>query len=113
MRNFHGLLQGNHMETTLIPNGSCGVLQHRMDIRTEFRRIYRRFLPLLGPKTVLQEIGQAALRLPVDLGCRQIQRITIKFLHILRLDRPQRVTSLTKYSFILFRQSKTFRLLLL
>ena len=55
------------MEAPHIPDAPGGIFQHRVDIGAEFRRVDGGFLPLLGPEAIFQEIGQAALRLPVDL----------------------------------------------
>ena len=50
-----------------------------MDIGSEFRRVDGGFLPLLHPKAILEEVGQAALRLPVDLRGGKIQRRAVEF----------------------------------
>ncbi len=69
------------MEAPHVPDAPGGVLQHRVDIGAEFRRVDGRLLPLPGPKAVLQEIGETALGLSVDLGSGQIQSFAVKPLH--------------------------------
>ena len=49
-----------------------------MDKGAEFRRIHRSLLPLLGPQAVAQEVAHAALGLPVDLGGREGQLLTVE-----------------------------------
>ena len=100
--NFQCLLQGHLTETAHILDGSGSVFQHRMDIGTKVRRIHRGFLPLLSPKTVLQEVGQTALRLSVNLRSRQLKRIAIESCNILPLDLSQLIMIAGNYPVIFF-----------
>ena len=91
MGNFQRFFQGNLMESAQFPNAAGGIFQHRVDIGSEFRRIDSGFLPLLHPKAVPEEVGQAALRLPVDLRCRKIQRRTVESGNVFPLHLPEAV----------------------
>ena len=77
MGNFQGLLQGYLMKSTHIPDTPGRILQHRMDIGTEFRRVHRGFLLLPQSQAVFQEIGHSALPVGIDLGCGQVQGASI------------------------------------
>ena len=78
IRNFQRLFQIHLPEATQLHHIPGGLLQNIMDIGAKLRRIYGRFLPLLGPQAVLQEIGQAAFCLPVHLGGGQQQAFTVQ-----------------------------------
>ena len=60
-----------------------------MDISAELRRVHRRLPAFLGPQAVIEEIGQAALRLPVHLRGRQRQAVAVEPADIGGADGPQ------------------------
>ena len=88
---LHRLLQRDLVEASHLPDAPGGVFQHRMDIGSKFCRIDSRFLPLLCPQAIFQEIGQATLCLPVDLGSGQVQGAAIEGLHGFPLNLAQTI----------------------
>ena len=91
MGNIQGLLLGDGVEAAQVPDFLCRMLQDIMDKGTELRRIHGGFLPFLGPEAVAEEIAQTALRLPVDLGCGQLQLLAIELFNLSALYLSKRV----------------------
>ena len=60
-----------------------------MDIAAKFRRVNCYRLPLLGTKSIVQEIAQTALCLLINLGGREHQTGTIQLTDMLWADCPQ------------------------
>ena len=106
---FHGLLQRNLMKATLRHHIPGRFLQHRVNIGAEFRRVNLRFLPLPGPQAVLEEIGETAFRLPVNLRCGQIEPPAIELIDIFPGDPAKGVVTSGAHIPIFIQNSQLLR----
>ena len=87
--NVQGILQAHLVEAPQLPDPPGGVFQHRVDIGAELGGVHRGLLPLPGPQTVVEKIGQAALGLLVHLGGGKIQAVAVEGADVLGADPAQ------------------------
>ena len=100
------------MESSHIPNTPGSVFQHRMDIGAEFRRIHGRLLLLPQMKAILQEIGQSALCVGINLGSGEIQCAPIELSDPVTIHPAHGVASPAAGFPIAFRNPQRIRLFL-
>ena len=91
LRNLQRLLQADLREAAQFQYPAGSLFQHGMDIGAKLCRVDGRFLPLLGPQTVFQKIGQAAFRLTVNLGCGQLQLLSVQLVDLRAFNPSQLV----------------------